>query len=139
MKTKEVKLHRDDHWRVELDELLSSIPDNDLDWHLLEYDGVGKFPIKSSMTEFCDYLESLPYGMKFDWRGIRDFAAGLDSTNDCLLVAISKNGRIDAARLAEDDYSHCEIALRAFDSSTWTLCAADHKVFEHLVCKAERG
>lgn len=128
----EVLMYRDDDTPVHLHDLLGVVPANEWMWSVFEFDGVGRMPGNYSVVEFREKVHEHPLGLIMTWPEILEFAAAVEYTIDCLIVAISNLDRLDANKLLADDFQECEIVLRAIDSTEWILFASKKMTLDAL-------
>lgn len=133
MKIIEIPMYRKSGTRVQLKELLSVMPDKNMIWSILEFDGVGKMPDGISVADFDKRLRTMPIGLVLTLQEILKFSEAIEQCNECLIAAVWEEADLDSDRLFADDFSQCEIALRAFDSTSWTVASRDDALFEQLV------
>lgn len=125
-------MFRADGGCAELDDLARAIPDNNLLWSVIEYEGVGKMPEGLTYADFQEKIRRSPKGVVFDWDSFRRFASLCEYTTDCLIVATKVDDAIDKQRLLADDYSDSELVLNVIDRTTWVLAAEDENLLRIL-------
>ena len=125
MKSIKLPMFRANGTRVQLKDLLESIPDNQWSWLVIDYYGTGKAPSGMSMPEFESYLRSCANGFEMSWQELQSFASHLEQTIDCLIVAVDSTEQIDLGRLEETNFRGCHCVLQAFDSTEWRFSASD--------------
>lgn len=121
-----------DGMAVQLAEVLAAIPENDLVWSILEFNGMGAIPDSLSMDEFEELVRRKPGGLIMSWSELKKLASGIYQTIDCIIVGAKTERDILNAHKAGDDFSSCEVLLNAFDSTEWSVWARDSEVMEML-------
>lgn len=117
---------------VQLAEVLAAIPENDFVWSIIEFNGMGKAPGNLSMDDFEEQVRSKPGGLTMSWNELKKLSDGFDQTIDCLIVGARTSLDILSACKSGDDFSSCEVVLNAFDSTEWSVWAADPELMERL-------
>ncbi|MDP5142144.1 hypothetical protein ORJ00_05275 [Rheinheimera baltica] len=112
-------MFRPDGTRVQLIDWLNGIEPNNLNWSVLDFNGIGQAPNDLSMDEFEDAIRSDSTGFKMSWDELIVFAQSLEQTIECLIIALDPNVEFVGEDLAKDDFSSCEIIIQAFDSTEW--------------------
>jgi hypothetical protein len=118
----------DGRW-TDLADLLDLIPDNDLLWSFLEFEGVGGTgPRGESILEFEELVPTSRTGYRLSWSELVRFAGQLEQTINCFLVAARTTSALE--RAADDFGSDAEsvVIIEAVDSTTWELRAADEEL-----------
>jgi hypothetical protein len=132
MKLQTFPAFRTDGTAVQLDELLAVIPENEWIWSIIEFYGIGEAPDDLSMDEFDELVRAKDSGFIMPWLKLKKFASSLDQTIDCLIVGAKSEKDILSAKLTRDDFTSCEIVLRAFDSTEWSVWARDVALMRKL-------
>lgn len=117
---------------LHLSEVLSAIPDNNLVWSLVEFSGMGKAPDNLSMDEFENKIRMKPGGLIMSWQKLKEVANKLDQTIDCLIVGAKTDQDILNAYLIENHFFSCEIILRVFDSTEWSVWSQDTSLMKKI-------
>lgn len=110
---------------VQLAEVLAVIPDNDLVWSVLEFNGMGDAPCNFFMDDFAELVRKKPGGLMMSWDELKKLSSGFSQTIDCVIVGAKTAQDILDAHKAEDDFSSCEVVLNAFDSTEWFVWSRD--------------
>ncbi|KRP67974.1 hypothetical protein [Pseudomonas orientalis] len=126
----EVPMYRKNGSRIELQDLLEKVPDNDWVWLIIEFDGVANLPNDESIDEFQNRIRYLPKGLVQTWENILRFSRCIDYTVDCLIVAVSCVEQVDVERLLNDEFQDCVIFIRAIDSTDWMLHASNPEILD---------
>jgi len=117
---------------VQLAEVLAVIPENDLVWSILEFNGMGGTPDNLSMDEFEELVRRKPGGLMMSWGELKKLSDGFCQTIDCIVVGAKTERDILNAHKAGDDFSSCEVVLSAFDSTEWSVWAHDSELMKRL-------
>lgn len=128
----EVPMFRADRVCVQLIDLLATIHDNDWVWSVLEFYGVARLPSGESTLDFEERIRKSPRGVIYRWGELLKFAVTVEYVIDCLVVAVSHVEKLDTDKVMADDFEQCEVAIRAFDSSSWTLSASTSEILTGL-------
>lgn len=122
---------------VQLAEVLAVIPENNLVWSILEFDGIGEAPNNLTMDEFEQLVRKRPGGLVMSWSQLRDFSERISQTIDCVVVGARSDRDILSARRAGDYLSSCEVVLEMFDSTEWTVWALDTGLMQRFasICR----
>ena len=121
MKIETENMFRPDGTRVQLIDWLNKIEPNNLNWSILDFNGIGNAPSNLSMDEFEDLIKSDPTGYKMGWNELVYFAQSLEQTIECLIIALEPDTEFVGENLGKDDFSSCKIIIQAFDSTEWRL------------------
>ena len=114
-------MFRSDGSRVQLVDWLNEVEPNNLNWSVLDFNGIGQAPNDLSMDEFEDAIRLDPTGFKMSWDELMVFARSLEQTIECLIIALEPNVEFVGEDLAKDDFSSCKIIIQAFDSTEWRV------------------
>lgn len=128
----EVPMYRPDRRRVQLDELLNSLPENSFCWHILELYAVGDL-VDITWCEFDKKLQTSSSGIVMTWNELLVFSQRIEYVIDGLIVAVIPGDNVSFEQCWENDYQGFEIALDAQDSTYWKLAASEKTVFDKLV------
>ncbi|SFT33755.1 hypothetical protein SAMN04487904_101238 [Actinopolyspora lacussalsi subsp. righensis] len=97
--------------------MLNVLPDNDLDWRLLELEGPGGPFQGKYIDEIADSALNLPSGLRLSWRDVWELSATMVQAVDMLLVAVEPH---DSSRhdseIASGRYDECQFMAEVFDS-----------------------
>ncbi|WP_411565292.1 hypothetical protein ACLIN3_16125 [Pseudomonas orientalis] len=126
----EVPMYRKNGSRIELQDLLEKVPDNDWVWLIIEFDGVANFPNDESIDGFQNRIRYLPKGLVQTWENISTFSRCVDYTIDCLIVAVSCIEQVDVEKILRDDFQDCLVFIRAIDSTDWLLHASNPEILD---------
>lgn len=105
--------------KYELKELLSKVPENNWNWYIYEFSGVGTAPENLDMPAFEDMVLSLDNGYLISWCDLKKLADSLDDIDTFLAVAspgINSYQKIKTSNFVD---FFCKIDL--FDSSSWEI------------------
>lgn len=72
---------------VRLIDILAVFPDNEWDWRIFDYEGVGIAPSGLSMMEFERRVRASELGYVISWLDLKEFARRSEQTYDCLIAA----------------------------------------------------
>lgn len=123
---------RENGMAVQLAEVLAVIPENDLMWSMLEFNGMGEAPNNLSMDAFEELVRSKPGGLMMSWNELKKLSGGFSQTIDCMIVGAKTYLDILNAHKAGDDFSSCEVVLNVFDSTEWSVWARDAELMNRL-------
>jgi hypothetical protein len=105
---------------IGLAEVLGVVPENDWDWRLWDFYGIGPSPDGRPMPDFERATRESPDGYPLSWSALASFASGLEQVHDCLLTAGPRGARPPtSAEVMADDFHSCLVAIRAEDSTEW--------------------
>jgi hypothetical protein len=121
-------MHRPDGSLLQLDEILRRIPGEGLLWTFLTFDGIGVPPEGTTIPEFRDATEEASTGVHFSWADLLHFAAGLEQTIECVLLAVEAEGDLVPDELENNDFSRAKIMIEAVDSTLWEVWVNDDTV-----------
>ncbi|MGC7559720.1 hypothetical protein [Pasteurella sp. PK-2025] len=107
-----------DH-KYELKELLEKIPDNNWDWYIYEFNGVGIAPNNLDMPSFEERVLSLDNGYFISWNDLKKLAYSLDDINTFLAVA--SLGINSYERINSDNFVDFFCKINLFDSTSWEI------------------
>lgn len=114
-------MFRPDGTRVQLIDWLNEVESNNLNWSILDFNGIGQAPDDLSMDEFEDVIRLDPTGFKMSWDELIVFARNLEQTIECLIIALEPDIEFIGDNLERDDFSSCKIVIQAFDSTEWIV------------------
>ena len=117
---------------VELAELLAVIPKNELVWSIIDFYGIGEAPDNLSMEEFEQSIRTKPGGFVMSWLELKKFADRLEQTIDCVIIGAKSELDILNANYVGDDFTSCEVVLRALDSTEWHVWARKETLVKKL-------
>ena len=123
---------KNDGTLVQLDEILSLIPENRWIWSFIEFSGMGKAPQNLSMQEFENEVISRKNGYLMSWHELIDFSHLLNQTIDCTLVAVKMPDEIFIEEILHNNFHKCEMVIQAFDSTDWSVLAKNQKTIDAL-------
>ncbi|WP_311567541.1 hypothetical protein [Photobacterium arenosum] len=132
MKTLTFPAFRKNGMAVQLAEVLAVIPENDLVWSVIDFNGMGEAPDNLSMDDFEELIRSKPGGLMMSWSELKKLSNGFSQTIDCIIVGAETDRDILNAHKAGDDFSSCEVILNAFDSTEWSVWARDSELMKRL-------
>ena len=132
MKALRFPAFRDNGIAVQLVEVLAVIPENDLVWAILEFNGTGKALDNLSMDDFEKLILSQPSGLVMSWDELKRLSNGFDQTIDCTIIGARTSQDILNARKAGDNFSLCEVILNVFDSTEWSTWACDSELMKNF-------
>lgn len=121
---------RSDGKAVRLVELLAVIPQNDLVWSILEFDGLGDAPCGLSMEDFEGLVREKAGGFMVSWNELKLLSCGFLQEINCMVVGAK--AETDILSTTEDDFSFCEVVLNLFDSTEWSVWARDTDVMKRF-------
>ena len=107
--------------KIELAQVLGSMPSNSWVWNVVEFDGVGHMPDELSVDEFERAARMLPFGHRMTWSELNAFAAGVSDTWWLLALASLPDEILVPEDIRTDDFRRNVFVLRGFDSSTWEI------------------
>ena len=117
---------------VQLAEVLAVLPDNNLMWSILEFNGMGEAPDNLSMDEFEEMISRRSGGLMMSWNDLKQIAVRFQQTIDCIIVGAESAQNILNTHKESDDFSSCEVVLTVFDSTAWSVWARDPDLMEKL-------
>ena len=123
---------------VTLRQVLEELPTNDLQWHVLDFEGVGTAPDGMTMEAFEHAVRAAPEGYSLSWDRLLMFADGIEQTWNCLIVGSQPNTVITAERIEAANFSGCCYMIQAFDSTEWSIGTTSQAEDDQLVASAER-
>jgi hypothetical protein len=132
MKALKFPAFRNNGMAVQLAEVLAVIPENDLVWSILEFNGMGEAPDNLSMDEFEELVRRKTGGLMMSWGELKKLSDGFYQTIDCIVVGAKTEQDILNAHKMGDDFSSCEVVLSAFDSTEWSVWAHDPELMKRL-------
>jgi hypothetical protein len=109
MNTIKFPAQRSDGTFVSLSDVLAVVPENRYLWMLKRYWGVGVVPHDLPIERFSA-MTMTSEGVRFDWRQLLEFAAGLDQIIDGDIWAFE-----------EGEEAAPKIFIEVFDSGQWTI------------------
>lgn len=107
--------------KLNLDRVLSFIPDNDLFWSIRFFNGVGFCPFGLSMQEFEDSLINKPNGHLVSWDELKLFASKLSDTIDCLIIGAKTVEIFKGIDVKKQNFCKCDCVIDGFDSTDWSV------------------
>jgi hypothetical protein len=122
--------------KVALADLLAQIPDNNLVWSILEFNGSGTAPAGLTMTEFQTLARATDRGHRLSWPALNEFAASLSDVTDCRIVGALKWKNISATKLDAGAVVGIEVILEAIDSTEWSVWAHHEELLDDLISVA---
>jgi|GEM_PF-2558536 len=128
----EFPAHRKQGDSVTLWDVVSLVPDNELSWSILEYDGTGEIPIDLDYDALEEEIRSQPNGIVVSWQLAKRFAKSVRSLYDIDLIGTRSFEGVPEARVSGDLKSVCQVAIRCFDASYWTLYASDPELMNRF-------
>lgn len=129
----QARMHRPDGSLLQLEEILRRLPGEDLVWTFLTFDGIGIPPEGTTIPEFRDATEESPTGVHFTWEQLLRFAAGLEQTIECLLLAVEADGDLVADELEKNDFGKAKFVIEAVDSGFWEVWVNDDTIAAAVV------
>ncbi|MGJ7906666.1 hypothetical protein ACOQFL_09320 [Actinopolyspora sp. H202] len=98
-------------------DVLNVLPDNDLDWRLLELEGPGGPFQGKYIDEIADSALNLSSGLGLPWCDVWELSATMVQAVDMLLVAVEPrdSSRLDS-KIASGRYDECQFMAEVFDS-----------------------
>lgn len=108
-------------FHIRLAELVEVVPDNDWQWSVLECIGIGTMPWEMRSGRVNELVLASQVGFLMSWRELKEFADGLESVEELLVVAAASRDLLIPEQLSVDDFSGCLMMLEAFDNTTWTV------------------
>lgn len=105
--------------RVQLNDILSLIHNDDFSWRVLEFRGIGKAPFQISMSDFEDLILSKVEGVELTWLELKDFANSLEQTFECLIIGFDQNHTPELCNF--EDLTWCDVIIEALDSTCWRI------------------
>ena len=113
---------RADGHLLRLIDILALIPENTLQWSILEYDGVGGLGIHDlSLEQISLQARKMRLGYLLNFSDLKKFAETLFQTFDCLIVASHNIEDFYADRSDITHFTHAEYVIEAFDGYEWTI------------------
>ncbi len=109
---------------VTLRQILDKLPANDLQWHVLDFEGIGTAPDTMTMDEFEHAVHASPGGYSLGWDKLLTLASGIEQTWNCLIVGRQPGAPISADPMRAEDFAGCRYVVQAFDSTEWSIGAA---------------
>jgi len=110
---------------VTLRQVLDTLPANDLRWHVLDFEGIGTAPGNLTMGEFEYAVRASPEGYSLSWDELLTFANGIEQTWNCLIVGRQPGAPVIAEHVRAEDFAGCRYVVQAFDSTEWSIGAAN--------------
>lgn len=132
MKTYLFPAFRRNNMAIRLSELLAVIPDNQLIWSVIDFYGMGEAPNDLSMDEFERLVHAKPKGYIMPWIELKKFADGLDQAIECTILGAKSEHDILKVKSKNNNYIFCDIFLRLFDSTEWSIWARDSEIMKSL-------
>ncbi|MYS87867.1 hypothetical protein [Embleya scabrispora] len=108
-------------FHIRLAELIEVVPDNDWQWSVLECIGIGTMPWEMRSGRVGERVLASHVGFLMSWHELREFADGLEWTEELLVVAAESLERLDPEQLGVDDFTGCLMTLEAVANTTWTV------------------
>ena len=124
----QARMHRSDGSLLQLDDILRRLPGEGLVWTFLTFDGIGAPPVGTTIPEFRDTTEEAPTGVHFSWEDLLHFAAGLEQTIGCVLLAVEAEGDLVPDELGNNDVGRAKFMIEAVDSSLWEIWVNDDTI-----------
>ena len=72
-------------------------------------------------------------GVHLTWEELLRFAAGLEQTIECVLLAVAADGDLVAAELEQNDFSRARFVIEAVDSGFWEVWVNDDTIAAAVV------
>lgn len=119
MKTDSGSIFTEDGTKISLTDLLSKLPENNWNWRMFEFEGVGVAPKGLTMPDFEDLVLSEKYGYAFTWNELMLFAERLSDVRSCLLAAVSQPVEYDA--LNDGAEAGVIAFIGVYDSTQWEI------------------
>ncbi|MBI0552832.1 hypothetical protein [Pectobacterium parmentieri] len=119
MKVKMGKMFSHDNIKLQLNDLVKIIPDNNWIWYLYEIDGIGCALYDLSMPDFENLVLSEEYGLKMTWNEVKLLANSLDDIKTFFIVASSNLLSYEDVDI--DELTNCFAVINVFDSSHWEI------------------
>lgn len=105
-----------------LHRILDCLPTRTWSWTFLQYWGTGAPPDGyQSMEAFESAVRGLPVGLMWSGSDLLDFAASVEQTIDCLIVASDGRSKLTRDSVASQDYPFGVVTIEARDSTEWIV------------------
>lgn len=105
--------------KLQLNDLLKKVPENNWTWYLYEIDAVGCAPYDLSMSDFEDFVLSKKYGLEMKWDEVKLLANSLSDIKTFFIVASSC--LLSYEDVDVDNLTNCFAVINVFDSSSWEI------------------
>lgn len=119
-----ISTERNDSSLVRLKDILTTIPNNNYFWSILEYDGVGGIGVKGlDLDQISKKAHDNKEGLILSFNELKEFANTANQTFDCLIVASENIDDFVLDRSDIKNFSHTKYVIEAFDGYEWTIGA----------------
>lgn len=105
--------------KYSLKALLIKIPENNWNWYIYEFCGVGIAPDNLNMPAFEEKVLSLDKGYLISWKELQKLANSLDDINTILAIASSENNSYK--EISANNFTHFFCKIEVFDSTSWEI------------------
>ncbi|QHP81513.1 hypothetical protein EO763_17315 [Pectobacterium odoriferum] len=119
MKVKMGKMFSRENIKLQLNDLIKKIPDNNWNWRLYEIDAIGCALYGLSMPDFEELVLSKEYGLEMSWGEVKLLASYLDDIKTFFIVASSD--LLSYEDIDVDNLTNCFAIINVFDSSFWEV------------------
>ncbi|WP_410210065.1 hypothetical protein [Aquirhabdus sp.] len=109
--TKAEKLDQD----LSLINIFELIPENNLFWSVLEFDGIGEAPFDWRMDEFTRLVLRTDGGIQLDWFELKKFILSVQETYHCLIVGAKSTELFSKDRRYKENFLDSEYVIEVFD------------------------
>ena len=122
-----LKIENTDKILIKLSKILEFIPNNSLNWYILELSASGK--IKSSslnvnMLELMKQIRINKNGLKIKFSGLLDLAKHLDSLDECFVIGCNKENNKSINQIVENKENY-EYIIDYFDSTILNIYSSN--------------
>lgn len=106
--------------RVELAGVLAQLSDNNLQWSIIRFIGAYAPPGALTEQQFHDAMSGAATGYLLTFADLQRFAAKVERTDDCFIMAATSIGLLTTYRLNRD-FSHCAAVVQRTGDAPWQL------------------
>lgn len=119
MKRENGPMFSEDGEKTTLAELLAKMPENNWNWYLYDFEGIGIAPEGMDMQAFENLVVTQTYGYPFCWLSLKAFCSTLTDVRSCLLAAVKHP--VDYELLESKEGSDVLALIRIDDSTAWEI------------------
>ncbi|MEQ9971524.1 hypothetical protein ABRP72_20385 [Pectobacterium carotovorum] len=113
------KMFSHENIKLQLNDLIKKIPDNNWNWYLYEIDAIGCALYGLSMPDFEELVLSKEYGLEMTWDEVKLLANHLDDIKTFFIVA--SPDLLSYEDVDVDNLTNCFAIINVFDSSSWEV------------------
>ena len=102
---------------LSLNSIFELVPENNLFWSVLEFDGIGEAPFNWRMDEFTRLALSTNGGIQLDWFELKRFILSVKETYHCLIIGANFAEVFSKDRRYKENFLDAEYVIEVFDGA----------------------